>query len=220
MENRKNRGPQQPRVIIADDHALVAHALSSALSARHTVVGVASCGDELLLILKNTEADCLILDLEMPGKTGLELIPLIKRRFPALGIVVLTMHVDRAIADAALSSGASAFVPKDCQPPELELAIQEVIGGRTYRSPRLKGTHRIGMKALNPGLQRLTPRQEQILLLLGEGRQAKEIAAELGVHASTITFHKQNIMRELGVETDGALMRLAVLFRTTLGDNS
>ncbi len=204
----------RPRLILADDHRMVVEGLSTSLAHRHEIAGVAYGGDELLALLRSSPADCLLLDIEMSGHNGLQLIPAIRRLQPRLAILVVTMLVDRGLAAAALNAGASGFVPKDAPVCELELAIAEVIAGRQYVSDRVpKTSHRVGIDARHRGLHRLTPRQQQIVLLLGEGRSGSNIARALHVGPSTITFHKHNIMRILGIDDEPDLVRYAVLVR-------
>lgn len=183
------------------------------------MAAVAYGGDELLRLVSGCQADCLLLDLEMPGRNGLELIPLVRRLQPALKILVVTMFRDRVIAEAAMSEGANGFVPKDASADELRTAVREVLAARRYVSSLLpKSSHRVGLGAQHLGLHRLTPRQQQIVLLLGEGRSTTEVSTTVGLGLSTITFHKHNIMRTLGINTDGGLIRYAVLVRSGMHD--
>jgi DNA-binding NarL/FixJ family response regulator len=211
----RERGPgRRPRLIIADDHRLVAAGFRSLLESSYEIAGIAITGDELLAVLAQCPADCLLLDLVMPGHNGLSLIPTVRRLQPELKVVIVTMLVDRVVADAAVGAGASGFVPKDSSREELEVALSTVLAGGLYMSPRVpKTTHRVGLDARHPGLERLTPRQEQILLFLGEGRSQTEIARQLGVSKCTVTLHKRNLMRALGFTTSGALIQFAFQVR-------
>jgi DNA-binding NarL/FixJ family response regulator len=204
----------RPRLILVDDHRLVVRGLTSLLERDFDIVATAHCGDELLALLPEVVSDGLLLDLEMPGRSGYQLIPRIRRIQPTLPILILTMLVDRTMADACLGAGASGFVPKDADADELRLAIREVLAGRHYVSPLVpKSSHRLGLEASHVGLHRLTRRQEQIVLMLGEGRSGVWISDELGICPSTVTFHKQNIMRTLGLDCEAELVRYAVLIR-------
>lgn len=199
------------RVIIADDHRVLAEGLRTLLQPTYTVVGMVHSGTELLPPLAVTPADCLLLDLLMPGQHGLALVPAIRRIQPDLRIVVLTMLVDRRVAEAALAAGADAFVPKDADRHEVLGAIATVLAGGRYLSPRIpKTTHRVGLAA-RPGCERLTPRQETILQLLGSGKRPAQIADALGVSRSTVTFRLANLMRVLGFCSTDALLQWAVL---------
>jgi DNA-binding NarL/FixJ family response regulator len=209
-----SRPTGRPRIVIADDHRMIVAGLCRLLEPDYDVVGVAHTGDGLLMLLGECPADCLLLDLMMPGGHGLDLIPAIRRSRPELKIVVVTMLLDRKIAQAALAAGASGFVAKDSSIEELQSALSAVLAGKVYVSPRLPKTgHRVGLAAHRAASYYLTPRQEQILMLLGEGRTGTEVAAALGLGVSTITFHKHNLMRVLGFETEASLIQYAVLVR-------
>ena len=118
------------RLLIADDHALVAEGLRKLLEPAHRVVGVAHSGAEALKLVAEREADCLLLDLSMPEGNGLDLIRPIRARVPGLKIIIVTMFVDKALAEAAIQAGADGFVPKDAGIDELQTAIAEVLAGR------------------------------------------------------------------------------------------
>jgi DNA-binding NarL/FixJ family response regulator len=202
----------RPRLVIADDHRLLVQGLQQLLSRRFDVVGVAYAGDELLELLGRTPADCLILDLSLPGRSGIDLLPDIRRAQPDLKILVVTMHVDRILAEAALAAGAMGFVPKDSGMDEVETGLREVLAGRRYLSPRVpKHSMRVGLDAMHASLARLTPRQQTILRLLGQGKTSAEIGAKLGLSENTITFHRQRIRKALGLSSEWALLRHALL---------
>lgn len=209
------RSDHRPRLVLADDHRLVVEALRVSLEEDFAITGVAHDGSELLKVIDKHDTDCILLDLDFPGKNGLELIPTIRRRRPGVKIVVLTMHLDRGLAEACLQAGAHAFVPKEAEMIELQLAIHEVLEGRHFVSPRVpKTTHRMGLQASHVALQRLTPRQQQVLMCIGEGLTPVQISRTLSVSPSTVTFHRQNLMKILGFEDEGALLQYAVLVRT------
>lgn len=202
------------RLILADDHHLLVEALRAMLAKSFSVVGVAHEGDALLALLKKTDADCLLLDLGMPGRNGLELLPDIRSLRPELKVLVVTMHLDRSLADAALQAGAHGFMPKDSGLEELETAIHEVLAGHRYLSPRVPPiTNRMSLGAAHLGLAQLTPRQHEILSMIGDGKTTAEIAEALGLSARTVGFHRTNIRKALGIDSEAGLTRWAVLFR-------
>ena len=204
------------RLILADDHHLLVESLRTTLSQAFDVVAVAHDGEALLALLPGTEADGLLLDMSLPGRSGLELIPAVRRHQPGLKILVVTMHVDRALADAALQSGADGFIPKDSGLDELTEAIQAVLAGRRFLSPRIPPrTQSLGMAAAHPGLSKLTPRQQEIVQLIGDGKTTAEIAAILGLSQRTVGFHRSNIRKTLGIDSELGLARQAVLYRMT-----
>lgn len=208
---------RRPRLILADDHHVVVEGLRSLLATEFNVVAVAHDGGDLLKALGRTDADALLLDLALPGKSGLDLLPGIRAQRPGMKVLILTMHVDRVLADAALSAGAHGFVPKDAGIEELRVALREVLAGRRYVSPRVpKLSHRVSLGARHLGLARLTPRQQEIVRLIGDGKSTAEIADALGLRPSTVAFHRANIRKALGIPTEWGLVRFAIL--TTIGE--
>ncbi len=206
---------RRPRLFLADDHRMLLESLGRHLAEDYEIAGMV-CGGEELVSRLPLEADCLLLDLCMPGWNGLELIGPIRCRQPDLGILVLTMMIERSLAELAIRLGADGFIPKDAGLDELRFAIGLVVQGRRYVSPRLTrcGQALDRLTTRHPALYQLTPRQQEILLLLGEGRLAASIAKDLGVAPSTVTFHKQRIMQALGFESEAMLTQFAVLVRT------
>lgn len=201
-------------VLICDDHPLVSHGLRSLLAPGFTAVGVVSDGREVIGEIARTRPDILLLDLSMPHRNGLELIPEIRAAFPAVKILVVTMHVDRALADLALQGGAHGFIPKEASAEELNGAIEAVLAGRTLISARVpKRSFRDGAAVDHPALDRLTPRHHQILRLIGDGKSTSEIGAELGVSPRTVEFHRASIRKSLGIASETGLMRFAILLR-------
>jgi DNA-binding NarL/FixJ family response regulator len=208
------------RIIIADDHQMFVESLGLVLRRSYDIVGVAHNSAELMDVVSRCEADCALLDIMLPGRNGIECIPAVRGARPSLKILVVTMLLDRGLAIAALDAGAHGFVPKDASVEELVLAINEVLAGRFYVSGRLpKTSHRLNTHSSHPGLHRLTPRQHQIALLLGDGKSESDVARELGLSLSTIAFHKHNLMRTLGLETQAVLTRYLVLLRAAVEES-
>ena len=206
------------RLVIADDHRMVVQGLEQMLGRRFDIVGVAYAGDELLGLLEGTPADALLLDLSLPGRSGLDVIPDVRALQPDLKILVLTMHADRVLAEAALAAGALGFVPKDAGLEELEFALSQVLAGRRYVSPRVpRSSHRVALDALHASLARLTERQQTILRLLGQGLSSAEIGDKLGLSEATITFHRKRIRTILGLSSEWELTRQAILVHLATG---
>ncbi|HEV8197833.1 MAG TPA: response regulator transcription factor [Gemmatimonadales bacterium] len=204
-------------LVIADDHLLVATGLARMLYAHHDIAGVALSGRSLVAILEQIPVDCVLLDISMPEQGGLDVLPELRLRWPKLKIVMLTMHNDRALADAALQLGADGYLPKDIQLEELLVAIDQVVSGRTYVSPRVpRHTDNVGIQALHPSLLSLTPRQEQVLTMVSDGKSTAAIAGSLNLSESTVTFHRANIRKKLGITTDHGLHAFASLIRQML----
>ncbi len=193
---------------------MLVESFSATLGDDFEIAGCAFDGRGLLALVACCPADCLLLDLWLPGANGLELIPQARLLQPVMKILVVTMMNDRLLAEAALDAGAHGFVPKDAGIAELVAAISEVLAGRRYVSPKVpKTSHRIGLAAAHAGLSSLTPREHEIVMLLGEGKSETEIARTLGLGLTAITFHKKNLMPKLGISDDARLTRLAVLLR-------
>lgn len=208
------------RLLLADDHALVVEGLRKLLEPAHRVVGVARNGAETLKLVMEQPADCLLLDLSMPEGNGLDLIAPIRAQAPGLKIIIVTMFVDKALAEAALQAGADGFVPKDAGIEELLAAIVEVMAGRRYvaRAALRRGGAALDEQGL--GLSQLTPRQREIVKLVGEGHSNAEIAELLGLNEKTITFHRTNIRRMLGIANEWGLVRYAMLARLSGGQSA
>lgn len=204
-------------LVLSDDHEMVARGLATLLAPHHEIVAVVHSGAELLRCLGRKRPDCVLLDLSMPEQSGLDILPELRRRWPALRVIMLTMHADRILAEAAVGLGAAGYLPKDAGLPELLEAIETVCEGKPYLSPRIpKHTERTSLQALHPALGSLTPQQERILLLLGEGMSSAAIGREVGLSESTISFHRANLRRKLGIETELGLVRFAVLMRAAV----
>jgi DNA-binding NarL/FixJ family response regulator len=202
---------------IADDHELVARGLASLLAPHHEVAAIAGSAAELLELLRGTRVDCVLLDIAMPGQTGLELMPELRRRWPGLPVVILSMHADRSLVRTALSLGANGYVPKDAGLDELLKAIERAFSERPYVSSRIpRQAPRSGMDALHPALATLSPQQQRILFLLGEGMSSAAIGEAMGLEECTIAYHRGILRRKLGVESELGLNRVAVLLRAEL----
>lgn len=207
-------------ILICDDHPMVAHGLKTLLRAHYVPVGVVNDGRDLLAAIERTRPDVLLLDLSMPHINGLELVPQVVAQFPALRVIIVTMHVDRALADLAVNSGAHGFIPKEASADELNAAIDHVLGSpRPFVSPRVpRRSFRDGSAADHPALDRLTPRHRQILRLIGDGKGTQEIADALGVSPRTVEFHRAGIRKSLGITNEWGLMRFAIMLRVSEGD--
>ena len=203
---------RRPAVLIADDHPLVSHGLRELLRTSYTVVGTVGDGREVHDAVERTKPDVLLLDLSMPHRNGLDLIPELVAAFPSLRILVVTMHLDRTLADLALQGGAHGFVPKGASADELTGAIRDVLNGERYISPKIpRRSFRDGAALEDPSLDRLTPRQRQILDLIGQGKSSAQIAEMLSVSPRTIEFHRAQIRKTLGISNEMGLLRYAIM---------
>lgn len=191
---------------------MVREGLRKSLSPECEIVAAVASGDELLALLPRHAGDCILLDLYVPRRNGLAIVPEARQLSPATHILVVTMLVDRSIAEEAFRLGAAGYVPKDAGLGELLHAIREVMAGRRYLSRLVpKTTHRMGLSARHPGLFAMTPRQHQIFLRYGEGKSWSEIAEELYCTPSTMTYHKQKIMQKLAIGSESNLRPYATM---------
>jgi DNA-binding NarL/FixJ family response regulator len=204
----------RPRVLLADDHRLVAEGLKSLLTPEFELLDVVEDGRALVAAAKKLRPDVIVADITMPHLNGLDALALLKRDNPTVKVVFLTMHKDVAYARRALDLGASGFVLKHSAPAELIGAIRSALAGKTYLTPALAGDVLQAMKrdpeqVQNP-VARLTPRQREILQLLTEGHSAKAIGAALDISPRTVEFHKYQMMESLGLQAAAELVHFAI----------
>lgn len=204
----------RPRVLLADDHRMVAEGLKALLTPVFDLVGVVEDGRALLRETAALQPDVVVTDITMPGLSGIEALARLREEHPAVRVIVLTMHQDVAYARRALALGASGYVLKHAAPEELVLAIRAALAGRTFLSPELtslllQAAGRDPSQAQDP-VAAMTPRQREVLRLFAEGRTAKEIGSELGISARTVETHKYELMRTLGVKTSAELVHFAI----------
>ena len=206
--------PQRPRVLLADDHLLVAEALKSLLAAEFDLVGVVEDGRALVEAARTLRPDVIVADVTMPHLNGIDALIQLRQSGDRVPVVFLTMHRDVSFARRALDAGASGFVLKHSAPAELVSAIRAALEGKTYLTPQLAGEVLESMKqrpAQDGGsLGSLTPRQREILQLVAEGQSAKQIAAMLALSPRTVEFHKYQAMEVLGLHTNAELIHFAI----------
>lgn len=206
--------PQRPRVLIADDHLLLAEALKSLLDPEFELVGVVEDGRALLEAAAALRPDIIVADVGMPHLNGIEALIQLRKAGNRAPVVFLTMHRNVTYARRALAAGASGFVLKHSAASELVAAIRAALAGRTFVTPSvaeeiLRSSRSGCAVALDP-VAALTPRQREILQLLAEGLAAKQVGARLGISARTVEFHKYQMMETLGAKTSAELIRIAV----------
>jgi DNA-binding NarL/FixJ family response regulator len=205
---------KRARILLADDHRLVAEALKSLLSAEFELLDVVEDGRALLKAARELHPDVIVADVTMPGLNGIDALIQMKKVNPDVKVVFLTMHPEVGYARRALDAGARGYVLKHSAPDELVTAIHSALAGKTYITPALAGGVLEAMKhkptqAADP-LTLLTPRQREILQLLAEGRSAKEIGGTLQISARTVESHKYQMMETLGLQTNADLVHLAI----------
>jgi DNA-binding NarL/FixJ family response regulator len=204
----------RPRVLLADDHRVVAEGLRGLLDPYYDVVGIVSDGRELLAAAKDLDPDVVVLDISMPSLNGIEAACQLRSAKSRAKLIFLTMHSEVSYAARSLEAGASGFVLKHSAASELVTAIKEALNGGTYITPQIAGelvdSFRRGTPAGADSLGELTPRQREVLQLVAEGRSAKEIAALLRISRRTAEFHKARLMEVLGLQTTAELVQYAL----------
>ena len=205
---------RRPRVLLADDHLMVAEGLKSLLAPEFDLVDVVEDGHALLEAAARLHPDVIVADITMPRLNGIDALVRLRQRGDRVPVVFLTMHRDATFARRALEAGASGFVLKHSASVELIAALRAALQGKTYLTPQLAGevleAMRQGPKATEDPVAALTPRQREVLQLLAEGRSAKEIATSLSISARTVEFHKYQMMETLGLRTNAELVHFAL----------
>ena len=206
------------RVVLADDHTLVRTGMRLLLETIPDVkvVGEASDGLEALQMIEQHRPDCVLMDLAMPGLSGVEAVRRSRAQFPSIPILVVSMHADEAYVHQALVAGACGYLLKGSHRAELETALREVCGGEKYLTPAISRTivealaKRSPTSEVNLPAELLTLRQREVLRLVAEGDSTKQIAAKLGLSAKTVEAHRSAIMGRLGIRDLAGLVRFAV----------
>jgi len=202
------------RVLLAEDHTVVAAGLESLLKEEFDFVGIVQDGRALLEAVDSLQPDVIITDISMPMLNGIEAISQIRARQPKAKVIVLTMHRDSGMAADAFRAGAAGYILKISPVEELIKAVYEVSQGRGYVTSLLAADliHSLMNTEVSERstLARLTPRQREVLQLIAEGRTMKEIAGILGISSRTAESHKYETMECLGVKTTAELIKHAL----------
>jgi DNA-binding NarL/FixJ family response regulator len=205
-----------PRVLLADDHALLLEAFQRLLTPTCEVVGVVTDGRALLELAPRLNPDVVVLDIAMPLLNGIDACRQLQPRLPKTQWVFLTVSEDPDLAVETLRMGASGYLLKSSAASELFTAIQMAGQGRQYVTPLLTKGLPLPVfldRFINPNPDKLTARQREVLQLLAEGRVMKEVADLLQLTPRTVAFHKYAIMRQLGVKPSAELVQYAVKHR-------
>jgi len=204
------------RVLLADDHALVRAGIRGLLQGLRDVevVGEAGDGHEALRLVEKLRPEVVLLDIGLPGLSGLEVAGRVTRLDASIRVVILSMHTSEEFVLRALRAGCAGYLLKDSAVSELELAVRAVARGETYLSPAV--SKRVvddyvkrSDGAVNP-LEALTPRQREILQLAAEGHSSKDIAQRLGISYRTVEGHRAQLMERLDLHDLAGLVRFAV----------
>jgi len=203
----------KPRVIIADDHVLLAEAFEKLLSPECDVVAKVTDGRALVEAARRVHPDLVLLDVAMPLLNGLDAARQIHAISPSIRLIFLTMNDDPDLAAEAFRAGATAYLLKRSPASELLTAIRQAMKSRKYVTPLITegmlGALMNPMRGETPRHE-LTSRQREVLQLLAEGKSMKEVASVLNVTARTIAFHKYRMMEQLNIKTNAELIQYAI----------
>jgi DNA-binding NarL/FixJ family response regulator len=199
------------KVLLADDHAIVAEGLATLLKGHFDLVGTVNNGNELIDAAGKLRPDVIVADISMPVLSGLEALRRLKAARSEAKVIFLTMHADAQFATEAFRAGASGYVLKQSAGEELIAAIQEVLQGKSYLTPLITKDVMATLGEPTPRpVVKLTPRQTEVLRLIAEGKRMKEIGAILELSTRTVETHKYEMMRALKVESTAELVRHAI----------
>jgi DNA-binding NarL/FixJ family response regulator len=202
----------RPRVLLADDHRIVAAGIEALLSPDFELVGRAQDGTAMLKMARSACPDFIVADISMPGLNGIDALQALRLEGLDVPVIFLTMHTEPAYARRALEAGAAGYVLKHAAPQELLQALQVAAQGGIYISREI-AAEVLGVTVFRPDrdpASGLTPRQREIIGLLVEGGTAKEIARVLDISHRTVEYHKYQAMEALGVSTNAELIQLAI----------
>ena len=202
------------RIVMADDHAIVREGLRRIVASAEDfeVVDEAGDGNEVMRIVRERAFDVLVLDLSMPGRSGMELIKLAKAEKPKLRILVLSMHQEQQYAVRAIKAGASGYLTKESAPAQLVQAIRKIASGGAYISAEVAEQLALGAMpgASTPTDESLSAREFEVFRLLVAGVSVMDIASQLTLSVKTMSTHKANLMQKMGLDNQTDLIRYAL----------
>ena len=207
---------KRPTVLLADDHDIVAEGLRRVLETNYEVVAVVSNGRALLTAAEQLKPDVIVVDVSMPLLNGIEAARRIQKTSQEIKIVFLSMHTDIAYVTEAFRAGASAYILKVSAPAEILTAVGYALQGKTYLSrsiDRAKLEAQLERGQRSRQSPKLSPRQREVLQLVAEGRNTKEIAEILHVSPRTVESHRYRIMETLGLRSTAELVQYAIKHR-------
>ncbi|WP_263418629.1 response regulator [Terriglobus albidus] len=203
------------RILIADDHPLVAEGLRQLLNAEYEVVGISSNGRSVLTDAIRLQPDIVLLDIAMPELNGIEAARRLRKLVPSAQIVFVTQQIDVQYLRAAFRAGGIGYCAKQSASTEILAAVRRAAAGKPYVTSLLKASlPSLSLQDLRQASDifpdTLTPRQREVLQLVAEGKSVKEISASLNISSKTVEFHKSALMNELGIRTTAELTRYAI----------
>jgi DNA-binding NarL/FixJ family response regulator len=204
---------KRPRILLADDHKLMAEALQHLLQSDFDVVGTVSDGRALIKAAAELNPELVVVDIGMPLLNGLDAADQLKALNPDIKVIFLTQNREPRFAVEAFRRKASGYLLKDSAATELVMAIREVLNGRSYVSPLIAEgmlNHALNQEPGDTGLRELSAREREVLQLLAEGKSMKEVASVLDISPRTVEFHKYRVMELLGAKTNAELVQYAI----------
>ena len=202
------------KVLIADDHTVVRQGLKQILSEdpQLSVVGEAADGNEVLAALETLSVDALVLDITMPGRNGLDVLKEVKRKRPALPVLVLSMHPEDQFAIRILRAGAAGYITKESAPEELVGALRKVCSGGKYVSPQLAERLAVFIedKTTRPPHEKLSDREFEVLRMLALGKTVTEVAEELLLSVKTVSTYRSRVLEKMKMTSNADLTRYAL----------
>jgi DNA-binding NarL/FixJ family response regulator len=208
------------RVAIADDHPLVRAGLRQVVLDEPSmqVVGEAPDAEETIALVQAAQPDVLLLDISMPGAPFPSLLHHLTTLFPALRVLVITMHEEEQFALRALREGAAGYLTKDRPPEEIVTAIQQIVRGERYLTPTLgqKAAAALGGRTGLLPHETLSPREYEVLCLLGMGRTVKQVAEQLSLSSKTVSTHRSRLLKRMGLKSTADLIRYVVQHELTI----
>lgn len=199
---------------MADDHAIVREGLKRIVESADDlqVVNEAGDGNEVMRLVREQDFDVLVLDLSMPGRSGMELIKLVRAEKPRLRVLVLSMHQEQQYAVRAIKSGASGYLTKESAPAQLVQAIRKIAGGGAFITAEVAEQLALGAMPGGQSLphESLSDREFEVLRLLVAGVSVTDIAARLKLSVKTVSTHKSNLMQKMGLHNPSELIRYAL----------
>jgi DNA-binding NarL/FixJ family response regulator len=205
------------KVLLVDDHQVIREGLRMLLDANgeFEVVGEADNGRSVITMLQKTSVDVVVMDVSMPELNGIDATNRIRRDYPGIKVLALSMHTDRRFIEGMLKAGAAGYLAKDCAATELISAVKFVTTGDIYLSPKIAGKIVKGYLSDAPipkstGISTLSSREREILQLIAEGNDTKNIAFELCLSPKTVETHRRNIMEKLNIHNVAKLTKFAI----------
>ena len=202
------------KILIADDHVLIREGLKKILKAAPDLVvaSEAQNAQEVLDSVRKTDVDVVVLDISLPGRSGLEVLKELKQEYPRLPVLILSMHPEDRFATRSLKAGAAGYLTKECATEDLIYAIRRVVKGRKYVSTTLseKLALQLETDAGKPLHETLSNREYQVLCLIAMGKKAKDIAKDLSLSVNTINTYRARILEKMKMTKDAELIRYAL----------